>query len=108
VFSVKIGKIDIPREIVSHIKITRKGQIQNELYSTFGTIEILASNMQYYDKFNEIFSLRKSYNDTIVRQVAIGIQVINHKFRFTSTIHRGEIGESPNEIHIKLERVDDD
>lgn len=104
--AVKIGKIDIPSKLVTHIKITRKGTIQDTIDSTFGRIEIIASSMHYREEFNELFALRKSYNDTIVRQVAIGIHVIDHKFKFTSTMHRGEIGESANEIHITLESAE--
>lgn len=104
--AIKIGKINIPREIISSITIKRKHSIQEKLEATFGTIQIIAASMNHHEIFQELFILRKSYNDTIVRQVAIGAHLIDHKFKFTSTAHRAMIGESAKEIMIKLESIE--
>jgi len=69
-------------------------------------LKIDVLSMHYYEKFQELFTLRKSYNDTIVRQVALGTHVIYHNFKFTSTAHIGIPNETANEIQITLESVD--
>jgi len=104
--AMKIGDMDIPREIIASIQITRKGSIQQQIDAEIGTIKIDVLSMHYYEKFQELFTQRKSYNDTIVRQVAIGVHVIRHNFKFTSTAHVGIPNETANEIQITLESVE--